>query len=620
LHFASGTSQPLYYTAGVGYYTSDGAGAFSRVSVSATHDTASDTSVVNISNPAAIYRSELQTQAVSAPSLNSNQRLLSVGGKTYLEERLGDNSLSYREVGFRLEYEEDWENHTYPGGGSYTVRVYPVSNSLVPAAAPEPGSYTAVDMSGSIEHLGINYALGDAENILFQRGNGTSMPHGVLVRNTDGELYIQSGSPGSERYYHLSQVNTHERLVVEASVLYTPDEADVFEEVTDNFSFSGLDYEMADFHQLAIQPPGGTLVTNGTDLYVRTGSTALDYEYYEVSSVTEEQDLTLRAHAQGFVGIDLQSQPALTNYQIPAQDFTSYDNVVFQGADFSGLSNLTLVQRTTSEGSWIIRGQRADGGFAYFEADLTLDLDAEGSIAAVVATATQATPTILGVAAHERSKVSGYSEITIDPRNVTVEYTDASGQVFEDVLRQNEDGTYYFFVPGQSSEIGTYKTATLVDLEGTSEVVLRTVNGGSEVVIFHPSNVNRSTNISVVALTDGDGFDDSGVPHTRLQIRETGEAFRLRVPKNPLAALDRAIGMVDAKRSYLGAIENRLGDAIKANRITALNLSAARSRIMDAQYAVEAANLTRAQILQQAASSVLAQANITQETALALLQ
>lgn len=111
----------------------------------------------------------------------------------------------------------------------------------------------------------------------------------------------------------------------------------------------------------------------------------------------------------------------------------------------------------------------------------------------------------------------------------------------------------------------------------------------------------------------------NGVPHTRLQIRENSDDFRLCVPSNPLAALDKAIGMVDSKRSYLGATENRLASVIEGNQLTATNLTAAQSRIMDADYAVEVANMTRAQTLQQAGTSVLAQANQVPQNVLSLL-
>lgn len=87
----------------------------------------------------------------------------------------------------------------------------------------------------------------------------------------------------------------------------------------------------------------------------------------------------------------------------------------------------------------------------------------------------------------------------------------------------------------------------------------------------------------------------------------------------PLAALDAALNKVDSLRSELGAVQNRFEDAITNLRTNETNLAAARSRIEDADYAVEVANMTRAQILQQAGTSVLAQANQIPQNVLSLL-
>lgn len=89
--------------------------------------------------------------------------------------------------------------------------------------------------------------------------------------------------------------------------------------------------------------------------------------------------------------------------------------------------------------------------------------------------------------------------------------------------------------------------------------------------------------------------------------------------ESPLAALDAALNEVDSLRSNLGAIQNRFMDAITNLGTNETNLSAARSRIQDADYAVEVANMTRAQILQQAGTSVLAQANQIPQNVLSLL-
>lgn len=89
---------------------------------------------------------------------------------------------------------------------------------------------------------------------------------------------------------------------------------------------------------------------------------------------------------------------------------------------------------------------------------------------------------------------------------------------------------------------------------------------------------------------------------------------------DPLKAVDDALAAVDALRSSLGAVQNRFESTISNLNNTVTNLSSARSRIEDADYAVEVSNMTRAQILQQAGTSVLAQANQVPQTVLSLLR
>ncbi|MGY0158773.1 FliC/FljB family flagellin [Edwardsiella tarda] len=88
----------------------------------------------------------------------------------------------------------------------------------------------------------------------------------------------------------------------------------------------------------------------------------------------------------------------------------------------------------------------------------------------------------------------------------------------------------------------------------------------------------------------------------------------------PLAALDSALSQVDKLRSGLGAVQNRFDSVINNLNSTVNNLSASRSRIQDADYATEVSNMSRAQILQQAGTSVLAQANQSTQNVLSLLR
>ncbi|MDI9800375.1 flagellin [Citrobacter koseri] len=87
-----------------------------------------------------------------------------------------------------------------------------------------------------------------------------------------------------------------------------------------------------------------------------------------------------------------------------------------------------------------------------------------------------------------------------------------------------------------------------------------------------------------------------------------------------ITAVDDALEKVDGARSNLGAIQNRLESTVNNLNNSVNNLSAAQSRIQDADYATEVSNMSRAQILQQAGTSVLSQANQVPQTMLSLLR
>ncbi|NMM05799.1 flagellin [Polaromonas sp.] len=89
---------------------------------------------------------------------------------------------------------------------------------------------------------------------------------------------------------------------------------------------------------------------------------------------------------------------------------------------------------------------------------------------------------------------------------------------------------------------------------------------------------------------------------------------------DPLKALDAALSKVDKLRGALGAVQNRFDSVISNLGTTITNLTSSRSRIEDADYATEVSNMTRANILQQAGTSVLAQANQSTQGVLSLLR
>jgi len=87
-----------------------------------------------------------------------------------------------------------------------------------------------------------------------------------------------------------------------------------------------------------------------------------------------------------------------------------------------------------------------------------------------------------------------------------------------------------------------------------------------------------------------------------------------------IGRLDEAITTVNSYRAYLGAVQNRMTSTIANLGVQTENLDTARSRIRDTDFAAETAEYTKAKILQQAGTSVLAQANQQPQVALGLLQ
>lgn len=133
----------------------------------------------------------------------------------------------------------------------------------------------------------------------------------------------------------------------------------------------------------------------------------------------------------------------------------------------------------------------------------------------------------------------------------------------------------------------------------------------------------KNFSVGAGALANGGAtptdFDYTGTDIVLSGAGATAE-FAGAASTDPMKKLDAALKMVDDLRSSLGAVQNRFDSTIANLGTTVTNLSSSRSRIEDADYAVEVSNMTRAQILQQAGTSVLAQANQTTQGVLSLLR
>ncbi|CRG48561.1 FliC/FljB family flagellin [Yersinia wautersii] len=146
--------------------------------------------------------------------------------------------------------------------------------------------------------------------------------------------------------------------------------------------------------------------------------------------------------------------------------------------------------------------------------------------------------------------------------------------------------------------------------------------GGAESFVAKDGTLTTNNKVSYFAQADGSITNGSGKAVFKQADGTITTDAKTATAKtsDPLATLDGAVNKIDSLRSSLGAIQNRFNSTITNLNNTVNNLTEARSRIEDADYATEVSNMSRAQILQQAGTSVLSQANQVPQTVLSLLR
>ena len=152
------------------------------------------------------------------------------------------------------------------------------------------------------------------------------------------------------------------------------------------------------------------------------------------------------------------------------------------------------------------------------------------------------------------------------------------------------------------------RIASATDFNGT-----KILDGTSGTISFQIGAGNTSNDIISVTISAG-AASSIGVATASVS-GQTGAAASAA-----LGAIDTAIKSVSNIRGNLGAVQNRLQSTINNLQVSIENLSAAESRIRDVDVASETAAMTRAQILTQAGTSILSQANQTPQSALSLLR
>ncbi|MEP5765410.1 MAG: flagellin [Halieaceae bacterium] len=313
-------------------------------------------------------------------------------------------------------------------------------------------------------------------------------------------------------------------------------------------------------------------------------------ETISVDSIASARSSSL-GQFQGFQATNL----AITaNDTLAAQTVTIDGNVTQLGTiaadakaisdaiNASGIAGMTASADATAVAAGVSGGTAAAG---------TVDVDINGLTITITSTTNLATnrtntvdainaqSSVTGVVATDTG--AGVSLAAADGRNITVGGFDNTGAA---------TATIDSFGLAAAATTGATIDVTYVAPSGTTGNV--TFTGG----IAAQTIGSTGTALSAVTVTDVSGANAA------------------------ITAVDAALTSINGSRATLGAVQNRFESVVTNLQTTSENLSAARSRIMDADFAAETAALTRAQILQQAGTAMLAQANSLPQNVLALLQ
>jgi flagellin len=176
---------------------------------------------------------------------------------------------------------------------------------------------------------------------------------------------------------------------------------------------------------------------------------------------------------------------------------------------------------------------------------------------------------------------------------------------------------------GRNIAVGTTGTVAQLGLTGiTSAITAADATVFTSQVQLSSSNAftlragsHGVPNLEALGFKEGTfGGSDSGLKVNQLDVSTVSGA------NQAISAIDAAINTVSAAQAKSGAINNRLDSIINYLAEGSKNMQASRSRIMDTDYAVETSNLAKQQIIQQAATAMLAQANQSSQSILSLLK
>lgn len=242
---------------------------------------------------------------------------------------------------------------------------------------------------------------------------------------------------------------------------------------------------------------------------------------------------------------------------------------------------------------------------------VSLTLGSGGSTATISAAVTT---TDLSALATEINKVTGTIGISATVNAGTLTLTQADGKDINIANFSGTAGTETISASAMNSAGAATDPATLTSAGTDSTIVSGYVEFDSNNSFSVSSSVTEALGSVVNAAAANASVGSAQSLVSAIDISSVTGA------NSAITVIDAALKSISSSRADLGAIQNRFAATISNLQATSENLSASRSRIQDTDFAAETANLTRSQILQQAGTAMLAQANALPQNVLSLLK
>ena len=276
----------------------------------------------------------------------------------------------------------------------------------------------------------------------------------------------------------------------------------------------------------------------------------------------------------------------------------------FGYAALSDAKQIAAAINTAASGIGVTATASSSARFHTLASAGTVSMELNGTaISAVVADATDLTALV--------QNINGSSGAT----GITASFT---GATKADITLTTSDGRDIRVL--NFNNTGTTKTVSFAAPDGAAVTLDAGIAGTDSSIATGTVSLSSSKGQMTTALANADVFATAGLNTSLFASLAGADISTAAGAQAAIGAMDAALASVNSSRADLGALQNRFSTAVANIAATSENLTASRSRIQDADFAMEMTSMTRAQIMQQAGMAMLSQANSLPSGVLALLR